>query len=155
MSRKYSGPNHEGPALSSPYPTHRLSGSISLVDTAQQIEAASERIASQTNAQLQLIAAQMQQLKAQAEAILEKAQADVLLHHAECSLQKIPGKVYHLYERADTSRFLSLLSPEDYGGRPPHSHRGGFRLELDHSWSRLDRQSEPGGEQIPDVIEVG
>ncbi len=138
MSRKYSGPNHDGPALSSPYPTHRLSSSISLVDTAQQIEAASERIASQTNAQLQLIAAQMRQLQEQARAILEKAQTDVSVHRAECRLQKIPGKIYHLYERADESRFLSLLSPDDYGGAPPHTHLGSFRLELDQSWSRIE-----------------
>ncbi len=141
-SRKHSGPNHLGPAHSSPYPTHRLSAAISLVDTAKEIEAASAAVAHQTNAQLRLIADQIRHLQDQAQAVMEKAKADLALHQAECNLRKIPGKTYHLYRRPSGHSFFSLLSPEDHQGQPPHTFVGSFRLEADQTWTPLESVRE-------------
>lgn len=132
---KYSGPNLSVAPHSSPYPTRRLDPAISLVDTAAQIAAASAQVAHQTHAQLDLIHQQIQQLQARAHAILEKAARDVALHQAECRFTRIVGQRYHLYRRPDQTTFFSMLSPEDYGGSPPHEFLGSYWLEADRSWS--------------------
>lgn len=135
---RYQGDNHGGTPRTSPYPTSRLSAPISLVDTAREIQAASDVIAGHTGARLSEIAAQIRHLQSEAQAVLERARADIELHRAECRFQRTVGKTYHLYERADGSRFFSMLSVDDYGGRPQHAFVGSYRLEADRSWTPAD-----------------
>lgn len=140
-AEKYTGQNLDLPAHSLPYPTSRLSASISLVDTAREIERAHESIARQTHAQLKLIAEQIRYLQAQAQRIVSDAEANLELHRARCSFRRVPGHAYHLYEK-DDGRFFSLLSPNDYGGSPPHRYLGSYRLEADDSWTPLGHDSD-------------
>ncbi len=133
--KKYSGDNRLAAPSSSPYPVTRLSAPISLVDVAQQIEAASEVIAMRTNAQLQVIAEQIQTLRERAEQLMQQAQDDLALHQAECGFRKIVGQEYHLYQVDDGRHVISRLSPSDYGGRPPHAFVASYRLETDQSWT--------------------
>ena len=65
-------------------------------------------------------------------------QRDLELHRAECAFQKRPGATYHLYERGNGSLYFSMLSVEEWGGAPPHPHRGSYRLELDQSWTPVE-----------------
>lgn len=134
-SSRYTGPNVQVAPHSSPYPTRRLDPAISLVDTAAQIAQASNQIAHQTHAQLTLIHQQIQELQAQAREILDKAARDVELHRAECRFTRVPGQRYHLYRRPDGVAFFSMLSPEDYGGSPPHTFVGSYWLEADRTWT--------------------
>jgi hypothetical protein len=127
---------------SSPYPVSRLSAKVSLVDAAREIEAADQWIASTATAQLATIAEQMQRLREQASAVLAKAHEDAELHRAEARFHRLPGKIYHLYERADGKRYWSLLSPQDWNGKPPHRFVASYRLEADQSWTPLERLSE-------------
>jgi hypothetical protein len=126
----------------SPYPLSRLSGPISLVDAAREIERADQWIASTTSAKLEQIAAQMQALRAQAEQVLRDAHEDAALHRAEARFVRRPGSTYHLYERADGTRYWSLLSPADWRGAPPDSFIDSYRLEADQSWTPLARITE-------------
>ena len=74
----------------------------------------------------------------QAREILVTAKRDAQLHHAACNFTKIPGHLYHLYEREDETCYFSMLSPKDWGEQPPHNHIGSYRLEYDHSWTSLE-----------------
>ena len=74
---------------------------VSLVDMARVIESASAKVALRTNAQLEVIVEQMKALQERAREIIEQASRDVDLIHAECRFHRVPGRVYHLYERAD------------------------------------------------------
>ena len=98
---KYSGDNFRGPDNASPYPVSRLGAPISLVDSARIIEAASSKVALRTNAQLEVIVEQMKALQERAREIIEQASRDVDLIHAECRFHRVPGKIYHLFERGD------------------------------------------------------
>lgn len=135
-------PRYRGPERAAPYALSRLSGPISLVDSAREIERADQWIASTANAKLSTIAAQMQALRVQAEAVLQKAQEDAELHRAVARFVRHPGQTYHLYAQPDGGRYWSLLSPEEWGAKPPHVFLGSYRLELDQSWTRLDRKRE-------------
>ena len=113
---KYSGDNFRGPDNASPYPVSRLGAPISLVDSARIIEAASSKVALRTNAQLEVIVEQMKALQERAREIIEQASRDVDLIHAECRFHRVPGKIYHLFERGDGHRYFSMIGPDEFGG---------------------------------------
>jgi hypothetical protein len=120
-----------------------------LVDVAREIERADQSIASTAGAKLELIAAQMQALRAQAEEVLAKASQDAELHRAKARFARHPGKTYHLYERSEGERYWSLLAPADWGGAPPHPFVGSYRLEADQSWTPVDQTAARDRERTP------
>jgi hypothetical protein len=134
-SERHGGGNHQGPAHTSPYGLSRLAPAIDLVDTAREIARANATIAAATTGKLSLIAEQIRALQEQARGVLAAAQRDAMLHEARCSFRKRPGQVYHLYRAADGSHYFSMLSPEEWGGRPPDPFVGSYRLEADSSWT--------------------
>jgi len=141
-NKKQSLPKHEGPDHSSPYPVSRLAPPIQLVDPAREIEKADRVIATRISSKLQVISDQIRQLQDQAREVLETARHDQDLHRVRCSFKRIPGKTYHLYAREDDSRYFSMLSPDDWQGKPPDAYIGSFRLEADMSWRPADKRRE-------------
>jgi hypothetical protein len=148
-----------GPTRAAPYALSRLSGPVSLVDVAREIEHADTLIASTTNAQLRLIAEQMAALRGQAERLLEHARVNAELHRVEARFVRHPGHTYHLYQRDGgeaQARYWSLLAPADWGGRPPHRYLGSYRMEADRSWTLMGGQDGPEsaghGPQMPKLL---
>jgi len=133
--KKFQGPNHLGPARSSPYPVSRLAPAHDLVHVAQQIQEADAMLGATTQSQLNLIAAQIRSLQNMARDILETAARDAELHRATCNFQRKPGHVYHLYKRQTGEPFFSLIGPQEWGGTPPHIFVGSYRLEENMSWT--------------------
>jgi hypothetical protein len=127
------------PERAMPYPVSRLAPRFDLVDVARQIQDADHMLGTVAGAQLDLIAEQIRRLQADARTILERARTSAELHRAACNFQKKAGATYHLYRREDGQRYLSMLSPEEWGGRPPHPFEGSFRLELDMSFTAVER----------------
>ena len=91
-------------------------------------------VSGRVNAQLAQIATQIRSLQAQAREVLEAAREDMQLHRAKCNFRRIPGKVYHLYRHSNGELHFSMLSPDDWKGRPPHQFVGSYRRESDLSW---------------------
>jgi hypothetical protein len=123
----------------SPYPVSRLAPAFELVDLAREIAQADEMLSNRAGAKLSLIAEQVRLLQQQAREILQQTQHDQQLHRARCNFQKKPGQIYHLYRNRQGETLLSMLSPEDWQGRPPNEYLGGFRLESDRSWTPLEK----------------
>lgn len=132
---RHGGARHGGPARTSPYPTSRLAPAHELVDTARQIAEADQVIGTVVHGKLQVIADQIRALQAQARSILDEARGHADLHRAQCRFQKRIGARYHLYRRPDDTTYLSMLSPADWRGAPPHELVGTYRLEADMSWT--------------------
>lgn len=135
---RHGGDKHHGPARTSPYPVSRLAPSHDLVDVARQIERADATLGAVVGGKLELIARQIRSLQEEARVLLEATQRDLELHRAECAFVKRVGATYHLYERADGSLYFSMLSPDDWGGAPPHPFRGSYRLAPDQSFQPAD-----------------
>lgn len=133
---------HQGGDNTAPYPVSRLSPGISLVDMAREIEQAEKQIHNTSHAKLKVIAEQILQLKQQARAVLEQAQHDQTLHHAECSFRKIPGKTYHLYARSNGQLYFSMLSPADWNYQSSNEYRGSYTLLADMSWKAAEKTAE-------------
>lgn len=144
---RHSGPRFRGPAHLSPYPVSRLAPSHDLVDAARQIAEADQIIGTVVHGKLEVIAEQIRALQDQARRILEDAQSSAALHRARCNFQKKVGHTYFLYEKPDGSTYLSMLSPEEWGGRNSHVFLGSHRLEADMSWT-------PAGESGPASVET-
>jgi len=125
-----------------PYPSSRLAARIDLVDMAQEIEKADHSLGLVVGSKLSVIRDQMRALQEQARRLLEEASESARLHRAKCSFRKIPGKVYHLYRRSEDDLYFSMLSPEEWGGAPPHVYQGSYRLEVDLSFTRIGEERE-------------
>ena len=86
---------------------------------------------------------------------MDEAARDAELHRAACGLLKRPGQPYHLYERPDGTRVLSIVSPKEWcpdgfatqdvrvwvnstpPGCPYALYLGSFRLEHNMHWTPL------------------
>jgi len=131
-------PDAARPDHASPYPVSRLAPAFDLVDAAKEIQRADDMLGVAVGHELMLIAEQMRALRAKAQEVLERARRDAELHRARCEFQRRPGHIYHLYRRANDELYFSMLSPADWGDKPPHEHRGSFRLEADMSWTPVE-----------------
>jgi hypothetical protein len=128
-------PIHQGDDRSAPYPVSRLAPAFGLVELAQELEQADQMVSGRANAQLAQIAQQIRALQAQAREVMQSAHEDMQLHRAKCNFRKIPGKVYHLYRHNSGELHFSMLSPDDWNGRPPQEFVGSYRLENDMGWA--------------------
>lgn len=127
-------PNPNGQQLVSAFRVGRHE-SDDIVSLAEQIKEADAAIRNTACNKLSLIRDQIQFLQSQAEKILRETEANERLHHAACNFKKIPGTVYHLYERESGQTYLSMLSLAEWGAGFKHRHLGSYRLEADHSWT--------------------
>ena len=119
----------------SSYPTSRLSAPFAPVDQLETIKDSDRMLGAVTTGKLQIISDQIEHLKKQARDIIMKAEVDMTLHRATCSFEKRTGHTYHLYARSDEQSYFSLLSPDEWGGNPPHTYLGSYRLESDMTWT--------------------
>ena len=141
-SKTIYGENHRIGDAASPYPVSRLAPGYDLVDIAKEISQADAMINTRVNAKLKVIADQIRALQAEARKVLQETQRDQDLHQIPCSFHRRPGSLYHLYQRDNGSRYFAMLSPQEWGGNPPHAFLGSYRLELDMSWTPADRLDE-------------
>ncbi len=141
MVEKNSG--HEKANLkefASPYPVSRLAPANELIDLAKEISRADDLLALQASGKLKVLAKQMRLLQEEAQQILKETLRNQELHKAPCGFQKKIGQVYHLYKKIDGTLQFSMLSPEDWKGRPPHDFLGSYRLDNDMSWILVEKE---------------
>lgn len=132
------GKIHDGPRQAAPYPLSRLAPAHDLVDVARQIQEADRMLGTVTGSRLLLLAKQIRALQDEARQLLEAASRDAELHRAGCNFQRRAGQIYHFYRRPEGALYISMLSPEDWRGDPPHTFVGSYRLEVDMSWTRAE-----------------
>jgi len=139
--KRHDGERHTGLANTSPYPISRMARPYELVDLAREIAHADTMMSSVVGGKMGVIAEQIRALQEQARVLLEAAERDAALHRVECRFSKQAGSVYHLYERPDGTRYFSMLSPADWGHRPPHAFTGSFRLNVDMSFAAVEDEA--------------
>ncbi len=88
----------------------------------------------QTETQLVQIKEQVELLLRQAQGIHNRIAISEKIYKADIGFKAIPGRIYFLYERKDTSWMLSLISPEEWGGHAPFKFVAEVKLLADHTW---------------------
>ncbi|XP_015189018.1 PREDICTED: uncharacterized protein C1orf50 homolog isoform X2 [Polistes dominula] len=107
-----------------------------LVALAREIEKADSFVKANAYNKLEVITEQMRFLRKQAENILLEIDRNMKLNHVACNFVKVPGQVYHLYERESGQCYFSRISPQEWGtSGPSQTYKGSYRLEEDHSWT--------------------
>jgi len=132
-----SNSNPGGVQLVNSHQSNRMGDPNDLVELAQVVQKGNEFIRANATNKLTVIAEQIRFLQEQAHKALEEAKKDADLHHAACNIVKKPGTVYHMYQRESGQKYLSILSPQEWGASCPHDYIGSWRLEYDMSWTPL------------------
>jgi len=146
-----------GPDHSSPYPASRLAPAFHGADLAAEVAKAEAMLSARTTAKLQVIADQIQSLHQAARQVLADAREEQALNQAQCGFKRLPGRIYHLYRRANGASYWSLLSPGDWGGRPPHDFLGSYRLGSDYSWTpaKEGAETQGAGDLVSQLLRIG
>jgi len=132
-----SNSNPGGVQLVNSHQANRMGDPSDLVELAKCVQKGNEFIRANATNKLTVIAEQIRFLQEQAHKALEEAKKDADLHHAACNIVKKPGTVYHMYQRESGQKYLSILSPKEWGASCPHDYIGSWRLEYDMSWTPL------------------
>lgn len=70
----------------------------------------------------------------QFQALAEEFNINQLVYESSISFEPVIGKVYHLYQKQDGTRFLSLVDPNEtfWGG-----YIGTFRMTAQYTWKKV------------------
>lgn len=120
--------------------TRKECGDIeALLETLKKSE---ESVKNKALNKLDVIGEQIRFLQKQALEILQEASDNAHLHNIPCNFVKIPGNIYHLYQRESGEKLFSLISPSEFGTDKKLTHLGSYRLEIDRSFTPIDKIQE-------------
>ncbi|WP_116127919.1 DUF2452 domain-containing protein [Lewinella sp. IMCC34183] len=123
-----------------PYAHERGSAVIRPVDRGKTTGLAMTSMYEQTNMQLDQIRAQMELLATQANEIHHRMTVSERIYEAEMSIEPLVNRTYYLYARRNGSSVLSLVSPAEWGPRPPFDYLATVKLLGDHTWEVIERR---------------
>ena len=77
----------------------------------------------------------MEELKREYDKLVEDYNINKLVLDSEIRIEPKQGNIYHLYQRENENRFLSILSPEDWGNTlRDFVHLASVRLNSENQW---------------------
>jgi predicted transcriptional regulator len=93
----------------------------------------------QTNMQLEQIRKQIELLALQAQEIQKRKELSLLIYEAKLNFTPVIGHTYFVYEKADGSFLLSMVSPKEWGGGAGPYKRlvAAVKLLADHTWMEV------------------
>ncbi|MBC7538020.1 MAG: DUF2452 domain-containing protein [Bacteriovorax sp.] len=103
---------------------------------------AREAMKEQTEEQLNLIFEQMKTLARQVQDIKKRVFISDLIYNVEMTFTPVIGKCYYLYEIDNGKRFLSLISPKEWGEKMKDKYIAEVRLNADHTWKVINSTIE-------------
>lgn len=93
----------------------------------------------QTDIQMNQIKQQIDLLAQQAKELQNRREISYQIYGAEMGFKPVVGKTYHLYERENGNRVLSLVGPNNWGKEIPfESYIATVRMLGDHTWDILE-----------------
>lgn len=109
---------------------------------------AREAMKEQTEEQLKIIFEQMKVLAQQVQDIKKRVHISDLIYGVKMSFQPVIGKTYYLYEQKDGERYLSLISPKEWGDKMNDQRfLAEVRLNADHTWKIIE-----SADNLPDLF---
>lgn len=121
-----------------PYAHHVGSAIIKPLDKGKTKGNAMSAMYQQTEGSLHKIKEQVEVLIRQAQEIHDRISISEMIYKAECGIVPVVGQEYYLYERKNKTWVLSLVSPDDWGGKAPYSYIATAVLLADHTWDVKD-----------------
>lgn len=93
----------------------------------------------QAQMQMDQIREQIELLLQQANGVKERVEISQDIYLADMNFEPVIGKAYHLYQRKDGQKVLSMVSPNEWGRSMPfESFVATVKLLADHTWEVLE-----------------
>ena len=93
----------------------------------------------QVDMQMAKIKEQIALLAKQVEELQKRKELSFQIYQAENSFEPLVGSVDYLYKKGDESRFLSMISPEEWGSRDTDNvFLAKVELLADRTWNIVD-----------------
>ncbi len=97
----------------------------------------------QTDLQLAQIKEQIDLLAEQARKLHERVQLSEEIYQTDMNFEPLIGRTYYLYRRSNGLTVLSMVSPSEWGSKPPYAFVATVKMLADHTWEILESvQSE-------------
>jgi len=124
----------ENPGLI-PYPHHVGSPAFTPTKSGVIKSRSMKAMEEQSNIQLEQIKEQIALLANQAEKLKNRVEVSKAVYGAEMNFEPVVGSEYYLYARKEEDFVLSMVSPEEWGKKPPFKHFvASVRLLADRTW---------------------
>lgn len=81
------------------------------------------------------------ELKKEYNKLMEDIQINETIYQAKYTFQPIVGQNYYLYLNDDNEKFLSIISPNEWGRRK-FEYLGTFQLQTDGRWFEIKNENE-------------
>lgn len=136
-----------------PY-AHNVSSAVIFPDDKDKIKnKAMMAMVDQTNRQMKQIHDQLELLVNQANELKERVMISEQIYGAEMGFKPLTGHTYHLYEQEDGKKVLSMIAPNEWGGRCKYDRFvATAKLLGDHTWDVIETEDdEDGGEVDHDI----
>lgn len=121
-----------------PY-AHTVGGAVvKPIDKGRTKGLAVEAMRQQTDMQLAQIRRQIELLAEQARSIQQRIEISESIYSADLSFKPLISHIYHLYEKEDSQRLLSMIGPNEWGRKGcPYIFVATVKLLADHTWEVL------------------
>jgi len=126
-----------------PY-AHNVGSAIIFPDDKDRIKSnAMAAMVEQTNMQMKQIYDQMELLVNQANDLKKRVEISEEIYTAEMGFKPLTGHTYHLYEKEDGTKVLSMIGPKQRSqGNKYKKFIATARLMGDHSWQIIEKGEE-------------
>lgn len=126
-----------------PY-AHNVGSAIIFPDDKDRIKSnAMAAMVEQTNMQMKQIYDQMELLVNQANELKKRVEISEEIYTAEMGFKPLTGHTYHLYEKEDGTKVLSMIGPKQWSqGNKYKKFIATARLMGDHSWQIIEKGEE-------------
>ncbi|MFB1021632.1 MAG: DUF2452 domain-containing protein [Vicingaceae bacterium] len=134
-----------------PY-AHTVGSAIIIPDDKDRIKTtAMAAMVEQTNVQMKQIYDQMELLISQANKLKERVELSEEIYVAEMGFKPITGHTYHLYEKEDGEKVLSMIGPDEWARGCKYAHYSATaRLMGDNNWD-IDKRNEKEKETVVEL----
>ncbi|RMG27380.1 MAG: DUF2452 domain-containing protein [Bacteroidetes bacterium] len=93
----------------------------------------------QAQMQMNQIREQIELLVKQAQQIKKRVEISQDIYLADMNFEPVIGKIYHLFERKNGQKVLSMIGPEEWGPSMPFERfLASVKLLADHSWEVVE-----------------
>ena len=132
-----------------PY-AHTVGSAIIFPDDKDRIKTtAMTAMVEQTNVQMKQIYDQMELLISQANKLKERVELSEEIYTAEMGFKPITGNTYHLYEKEDGVKVVSMIGPDEWARGCKYAHYvATARLMGDHTWDIEAKNEEENETEV-------
>ncbi|WP_020538853.1 DUF2452 domain-containing protein [Lewinella cohaerens] len=101
----------------------------------------------QTDLQLAQIKEQIDLLAQQARKLQDRVSISEEIYQTDMNFEPLIGRNYYLYRKGSGKTILSMVSPNEWGKKPPYTFVAEVKMLADHTWDVLRTNEDEASKQ--------